>query len=175
MNAAREGVLVVGVGNLLMGDEGLGVHVARALAGMRDTLSPDVEVLEGGTALFELGPEIARRLHVILVDAIRAGGAPGTVYRVEGFGDLAGALDHAQPVSLHQWSLIDTLRAFEQLGLVPERLSVIGAEPERLEPGTSLSPALERAQERIVALLVEELGAGVGASGTEFAPRSFRV
>ena len=163
MDGGRGGVLVVGVGNVLMGDEGLGVHVARALAALDGALPPEVEVLEGGTALFDLGREFARRPHVILVDAIRAGGAPGTVYRVEELGDLAGALDDAQPVSLHQWSLMDTLRAFEQLGLMPVRLSVIGAEPECLEPGTTLSPALERAKERIVALLLEELG---GRSGT---------
>lgn len=161
-----DGVLVVGVGNLLMGDEGLGVHVARALAALDGAFPPEVEVLEGGTALFDLGREIARRPHVILVDAICAGGAPGSVYRVEEIGDLTAALDGAHAISLHQWGLVDTLRAFERLGLMPGRLSVIGAEPGRLEPGTTLSPALERAKERIVAMLLEELGAG-GRLGRE--------
>ena len=155
MTVAAETVLIAGVGNELLGDEGIGIHVVRSLAaGM--SLPGHAEVVEAGTALLHLVPEMARHSRVFLIDAIRAGGEPGTVYRLD---IPAGSLLHmesASPVSLHQWTILETLRTAEMLGLLPQRLTVIGAEPEVVEPRLELSPRLGKAAGRIVAMLLDE-------------------
>lgn len=146
---------------MLLGDEGLGVHVARALG--QEPLPPGVDVMDAGTALLDLLPALSRYRRVIIVDAIRGGGAPGTVYRAE---RLAGSMllgDPARPLSLHDWGIAETLRAAETLGLLPEDLTAIGAEPESVAPSTELSPTLESAMERILDAVRAEIAAGGGA------------
>jgi hydrogenase maturation protease len=154
-----ESILIVGVGNEYLCDEGLGVHVARSLLAMSDRLPAGVKVLEAGIFLMNSLGDLSRHRRVILVDAVRAGGSPGEVYRAELREGLAGSLPENPALSLHQWGVAESLRAAEILGLLPARLTLIGAEPARLEPGTDLSPALESARERIVSLLLEEVGA----------------
>jgi hydrogenase maturation protease len=151
-----ESVLVVGVGNELLGDEGLGVHVARGLLAAGDALPPHLAVLEAGTCLFDLLSDVSRYSRVIIVDAIRAGGEAGTVYRVELDTDFTDQLQATPPVSLHQWGLMETLCSAKMLGLLPKRLTVVGAEPEDIRLGTELSPRLARARDRIVVMLREE-------------------
>jgi hydrogenase maturation protease len=152
------GVLVVGIGSEMLRDEGLGVHVARALAASREALPSSVEVVEAGLMLLPLAAEMARRERVVIVDAVRAGGEPGTVYRLELGAGLAAAFPVEPALSLHQWGLGDTLRAIERMGMLPRRLTVLGAEPALVEPGLELSPAAAEAARRLVALLVAELG-----------------
>jgi len=153
----EQAAAVVGVGNVLLGDEGLGVHVARELIAGQRPLPEGVAVFDAGTALSDLAGELARYPRVIIVDAIAAGGEPGTVYRV----DLREALAEAggaPALSLHDWGVLESLRAMELTGTLPPRLEMIGAEPESLAPGMALSPCLERAMRRIVDLLQRELG-----------------
>ncbi len=157
MSHEGEKVLIVGVGNELLGDEGLGVHVARSLLAAQAS-PPQVEVLEAGTSLLDVVQEMSRYSRVIIVDAVRAGQEPGTLYRAETLADLAGHLETILPISLHQWSLIETLRAAETLGLLPGQLTLVGAEPESIAPGTELSPRLARAAQRITSMLLKELG-----------------
>lgn len=166
MSEADKTVLIAGIGNELLGDEGLGVHVARALLAAPEALQPQVEVLEAGTALLDFLPELTRYARVILVDAIRAGREAGTVYRAEMVGDLAGQLETSSPVSLHEWGLLESLRAAKTLGMLPERLTLLGSEPECVLPGTELSPKLRRAADQILSLLLEEFGThSLDASG----------
>ncbi len=153
----RAGVLVVGVGNSLLGDEGFGVHVARALAS-DPRLPSGVRVIEAGTALFDFTPDLARARRAIVVDAIRRGGAPGTLYELELGPESVGGPEES-PLSLHEWGVLDSLRAGELLGLVPGRITLLGAEPERVAPGLELTPALALARDRLVTMLVAELAA----------------
>jgi len=153
-------VLIVGVGNELLGDEGLGVHVARLLLASRSHWPPGVRVLEAGTALFELAPEIGCHEHVILVDAIRAGGRPGTIYRLELDEIPPVDLQAARPLSLHDEGLFEVLARIRLLGLLPSRLTLIGAEAQRLTPSLNLSQRLQRAAARIAAILEADLGRG---------------
>jgi len=151
--------LVVGVGNLLLGDEGLGVHVARELERRRAELPEGVEILDAGTSLLDQLARLADCREAILVDAVELGGAPGTLYRIDDL--LRGLPEGPEPpsVSLHDLDLIAALRIGRVLGLLPERVSLIGAEPRSVAPGTGLSPALAVARDRIVELLVLELAA----------------
>jgi hydrogenase maturation protease len=152
-------VLVIGTGNELLGDEGLGVHVARALLA-RDGLPEHVEVLEAGTALLDLLPHMSRYPQVILVDAVRAGQEPGSLYRLEIVAGSALQPVSYPPVSLHEWGILETLHAAETLGLMPGQLTLLGAEPEIVEPSLELSPRLARAAAQIVALLLDEVTRG---------------
>lgn len=157
--SATDTVLIVGVGNELLGDEGLGVHVARSLLRLQSqhALPPRVDVLEAGTALLDVLPEMSRHSRVVIVDAIRAGREPGTIYRAEVGPSLLGNAEAICPLSLHHWDLMETLRVGQTLGLLPRQLTLFGAEPESLSPGTELSPRLAQAAERIAAMLVEEM------------------
>jgi hydrogenase maturation protease len=158
---------VVGLGNELLSDEGLGVHVARALKARRSELAGTVAVLDAGTALLEVLGEIAGAERVVLVDAVRAGGAPGTVYRGADVGAALAAPASAGAMSLHEFGVGETLQAAARAGLLPARVDLVGAEPERFDPGLELSPALAAAAERIVEMLVAELGAERESAGAK--------
>ena len=142
--------IVLGLGNLLLGDEGVRVHVVRRLQELKPDL-PGVEVIDGGTAGFELLPFFKEAERVIVVDAAR-GGPSGSVYRLR----LEDLSNEGTSISLHQLSFREVLRAAELLEIKPE-VVIIGIEPERIAPGLELSPAVEAALPRAVALVLEEL------------------
>lgn len=148
-------VLVAGTGSVLLGDEGLGVHVARML---RVDPPAHADVLEAGTMLLDALPTMKRYPCVIIVDAIRRGHAPGTIHRL----DLGAAIEEPdqadEAVSLHEWGVMATLRAGRRLGLLPPNVLLVGAEPEVIETGLDLSPRLAEAAERICGLLREAYG-----------------
>ncbi len=153
---SSERLLIVGVGNELLGDEGLGVHVAWALLRMQPALPPEVDVLEAGTALLDVLPQWSRYSRVVVVDAVSAGSPPGTIYRAE-LGSDSLDREPALPLSLHQWGLRDTLRIGAALDLLPRQLTLVGAEPEVITAGTELSPRLARAAQEITSMLLEEM------------------
>ena len=161
-----ETVLIVGIGNELLGDEGVGVHVARSLAACDGGLPDHVHVTEAGTSLFDVVIEMSRYSKVYIVDAMLAGQVPGSLYRLDGATELAELSTRAAPLSLHEWGVADTLRAATALGLQPHCLTLIGVEPANVAPGTELSPEVKRAAVRIVSLLLEELGVATAPAAT---------
>ncbi|KAB2967038.1 MAG: hydrogenase maturation protease [Thermoanaerobaculia bacterium] len=175
----REQVLVVGIGNELLGDEGLGVHVARSLLERPELPDCGLEVLEAGTSLLDALPEMARYQRVILVDAVVAGGEPGTIYRTRSVAPLLAAEMPPREISLHQWNLIEVFRVARTLNLTPAAVELIGAEPAQMGPGLELSPTLARSAARIVELLIAEhggqtaprAGSAGGADSTPSRPR----
>lgn len=156
MDIQTERILIVGVGNELLCDEGLGVHVARALQAIKPALPAHVDVLEAGTSLMDALPRMASYSRVIIVDAVRAGKRPGRVHRIEADGGFDVPPECGVAVSLHEVGVAGTLAMGAMMGLRPKRLLIVGAEPERIEPGMELSPRLARAAKRIVALLLLE-------------------
>lgn len=126
--------LILGIGNLLLGDEGVGVHVARAL--LQERLPENVTVLEVGTAFLEALPEIERADRIIVIDAMHGGHAPGTVYRVP-------YDDCVKPECIASLHGFDLSRAIFLAGreTVPETV-IIGVEPARIDWGTELSPEI---------------------------------
>ncbi|GIU73182.1 MAG: membrane protein [Bryobacteraceae bacterium] len=146
--------LIAGAGNLLLGDEGVGVHAVRAL--MEQGLPEGVDAVDAGTALGDLLGDLARYSALILVDAIRGGGRPGDLYRLEirSPDDLAPS---AGPLSLHEFGVAEALAQARALGVLPPRVVLIGMEPERLQPGMELSPAAAAALPRLLALIRAEI------------------
>jgi hydrogenase maturation protease len=128
--------LILGMGNLLLCDEGVGVHVARALA--QRELPPDVAVVEGGTAFLDVLPDIERADRILLIDAMEGGCAPGSVYRVP----FDQCLHPEMLASLHGFDLSRVL--FMAGSKRAPEVTVFGVEPARIEWGTELSPVIQR-------------------------------
>ena len=138
-------VLVAGIGNIFLGDDGFGVEVAQRLAAA--ALPPGVEVLDVGIR----GLHLAYRLLdgydlVIAVDAVARGGAPGTVYLLEPDELGTGA---ARPEA-HGMDLESVFAMVRALGGTPGRVLVVGCEPADLGEHIGLSPAVAQAVEATV-------------------------
>jgi hydrogenase maturation protease len=152
----RKRIVIVGVGNILLKDEGIGVHVVRALQEM-SLASPDrdVEVIDGGTSPAALDrAEVADRL--IIVDAARGGGEPGTIYRFRP-GDVSE--EPKLLTSLHDLGILDTLRIMESVGKLPQETIIIAVEPAEVDWGLELTPTLKEKLPDIVRRVVEEQAA----------------
>jgi len=152
MAHGKKEILVLGVGNLLLRDEGVGVHVVQRLQDME--LPPNVEVVDGGTGGFDLIDYIADRKKVIVIDTVKAGEAPGTLYRFDAK-DIETTPKRS--LSLHDIDLADMLWLADMMGKKPEDMTVIGVEPKSMEMGLELSKEVEHQIPKIVELVVMEL------------------
>jgi hydrogenase maturation protease len=150
--------LIVGLGNPLRGDDGVGVRVARALA--EQELPGDVEVLDGGTLGLGLVPLMEGRRRVIVVDAADVGRTPGQFVRFR-LGD-ARLLGDDQHLSVHAAGLRDALLLARALDMLPDEVVLVGVQPVNLEWNSSLSPEVEAAIPHITATIVDELGPASG-------------
>jgi hydrogenase maturation protease len=148
---AHKKVLILGIGNVILKDEGIGVHVVRALEEIE--LHPEVELIDGGTATMDLLSLIHKAERIIIVDALKAGGAPGTLYRC-----LPEELEDnsERPISLHQVGLLDVLGMARQLGGSPA-VVIIGVEPKEISWGLELTEELRAAVPKIVEAVYSEL------------------
>jgi hydrogenase maturation protease len=144
-------ILIVGIGNLILRDEGIGVHAARELE--EQSLPPQVEVIEGGTALMELLPVIRDAERIIVIDALKGGEEPGTIYRLSPE-DLM--IDAERPLSLHQVGLLEVLGMARQLGADPE-VVIIGVEPKEITWGTELTPVVVARLPQVIEAVLAEL------------------
>ena len=128
--------LVLGIGNLLLCDEGVGVHVARLL--QQEELPEDVVILEVGTAFLEALPEMETADRIIIVDAMQADHAPGSIYRVP-FDECV------KPECIASLHGFDLSRALFLAGreTLPD-VVVIGVEPARIDWGVDLSPDVQK-------------------------------
>jgi len=141
--------LVLGMGNLLLSDEGVGVHVARALAAR--ALPENVSVVEAGTAFLDVLPDIEKADRILLIDAMEGGGAPGSVYRVP----FDQCVHPDMLASLHGF---DLSRVLYMAGSerAPE-VTVFGVEPARIAWGTELSPVVARVVPAVEEAILGEL------------------
>ena len=145
-------ILILGIGNLLLKDEGIGVHVVRRLKDV--TLPDNVEVLDGGTAGLELVDFIENRKKVIVIDAVKTGDRPGTIYRLT---EKNLNMKPKAIMSFHEIDFLHALYLSEVLGNKPEETIVIGIEPKDMTDGTELSPEIEERIPRIIEVVMEEL------------------
>ena len=149
-------ILVLGVGNILLSDEGIGVRIVEALEA-RYHLPECVEVLDGGTAGMELMGIMADRDHLILVDVVRSSQGPGNILILRD--DEVPAL-FTRKISPHQLGLSDVLSALHLTDEFPQRLSLVGIVPESLEPHIGLTEvgqaALEPALQKVIDILRSE-------------------
>lgn len=144
--------LVLGIGNNLLTDEGLGVHAVRYL----ETHHPDepgLTYLDGGTLSFTLAEPIAEHDNLIVVDAARFGEPPGTVRCLEG--DEMDRYLTGNRASVHEVGLMDLFDIARLSDTFPNQRALIGVEPEGLDWGEYLSPAVAPSLPRVAALVLE--------------------
>lgn len=145
--------VVIGLGNPLMGDDGIGLAaLARLEADYR--MPSDVELVDGGTWGMNLLPVIEDAGRVLLLDAIHKDGAPGTAYRLSRH-ELPRYL--ATKISPHQVDLHDVLALAELRGTLPADTVAVGVQPARVEMIAELSSEVAEALDGLVALAVKEL------------------
>jgi hydrogenase maturation protease len=143
------GKFVLGIGNVLLRDEGVGCHVVHAMEGIS---LPDVEIIDGGTCpdvlqLFEGADKL------VIVDAVKGGGMPGQIYR---FRPEDVTLEQRPLLSLHDTSLIDSLKLMQVWHGIGEAV-IIGVEPGEINWGLELSPELREKIPQIVDAILSEL------------------
>ena len=146
-------VIVLGIGNVLLSDEGVGVHVIRALA-PRYAEADNVEVIDGGTSGMDLLPLIEGAKHLIVIDAIRFGLPPASIVRLQG--EQVPAYFRTR-VSPHQFGLSDLLAALAFLGASPTHVVLIGVQPVALSVGLKLSFDVQERLEEVVSMIEAEL------------------
>jgi len=146
-------IVVLGIGNVLLSDEGLGVHVVRRLEA-RYALPDTVEVIDGGTAGMDLLDRVAGADALVIVDCAALNEAPGSVREITGTAVPAFFQTRLSP---HQIGLSDLLGAVMLLGEMPPRLALVAAEPAGMELDLSMTVTGERAAAVALARLVERL------------------
>jgi hydrogenase maturation protease len=146
-------ILVLGIGNVLLTDEGIGVRALNELQ-RRYTFPENVELLDGGTAGIELLRHIRNRDYLIIIDAMKFDQEPGTVSRVEGEDVPAAFLTRISP---HQLGLSDLLAAAMLTDELPKKLVLFGVEPENLDIGLDLTDTVEASLEKLMGAIIDEL------------------
>jgi hydrogenase maturation protease len=139
-------IAIVGVGNTLMQDDGVGVWAVRALA-KRYTFPGHVCLIEGGVLGLQLLHELRGARQLLIIDAMNGGGTPGTLYWAD-----ADQLpkDRGVLMSLHEVGLAEVLSVGALLGWCP-RVRILGVQPREVRaPGLELSPVLQAALPRVV-------------------------
>jgi hydrogenase maturation protease len=149
-------ILIVGVGNLLLSDEGVGVAVIRELA--KESLPPETKLVDAGCALADILSNLTDVKKVIVIDAVRGGGAPGTIYKFD-----AKLLEGKRSTpfyftSLHQIGVRESLAIAKLSGERIPPITIIGIEPETIEPGIELSDTLKKKIPEVVNVIKSELG-----------------
>ncbi len=145
-------ILVLGIGNILLRDEGVGVRVIEQMQKMH--LPDEVELVDGGTAGADLLDVLAERRKVVVIDAVQAEAEPGTVLRFN-------ADDLVQPervgISLHELGLGQALTMTKQLGCAPGNVVVFGIKPKDTTCGLDLSAEIASRVPDVIRLVLEEI------------------
>ena len=153
MEEVRSKILVLGIGNLVMSDDGVGVKVVQRL--QREYRFADtVEIMDGGTLGLDLLPKLEGIDRLIIVDAVETGQSPGTCVRLSG-DELPIALE--TKVSPHQMGLKDLLSVAELMGHAPREMVLIGVQPGSIEMDTELTPEVEVEVDRLLDNVLNEL------------------
>lgn len=145
--------LVLGLGNILLSDEGVGVHVIHLLWERYD-FPQEVEVMDGGTLALDLLPYVEDAERLLIVDAVQMNAPSGTVVRLVGE-EIPEVL--TLKYSPHQMGLSDLLAAARFLGHSPTEIVLWGIQPATLDVGLELSPVVAAQVETLVQNVLTEL------------------
>ncbi|MGE5379963.1 MAG: hydrogenase maturation protease [Methylocystaceae bacterium] len=145
-------VKVVGIGNPLLTDEGVGIHAINRLIFM--DLPAGIDLVDGGTNTYDLVDVFSDSDYIIIVDALKAGDEPGAIYRAS-LDDL-GLKPSEGSVSLHEINFMEAMHMVRLQGYNPQ-VVVFGIEPAVIDWGLELSPTLEARMPRLLELVKAEL------------------
>ncbi len=167
--AEKVRVLVLGLGNMLLKDEGVGVHVAQQLQKRKlpdnvdSTGSPQVEVIDGGTAGSDILLSQQCPYKLVVIDAMKTGRKAGTIYKARFKAEEKDKLnrlfgeDKESKISLHQVGLIDALAVAEKIGREPREVTIIGVEPKQIDYSLELTEEVKQKIPAIINTVLEEI------------------
>lgn len=145
-------IVVIGVGNLLLADEGVGIHAVQELK--KESFPPFVEIIDGGTAGIDLLFLLEDAHRAIIIDCVEAASEPGTILRIPVEELILQA--PAQAISLHDINLIGVLSMAKDLGKLPATV-IFGVQPAEIRFGTELTTAVNESLPRLLDLVQEEI------------------
>lgn len=151
MPQRSERILLLGMGNLLLGDEGVGVHAAARLAKME--FRKNVTVLDIGTAVLDALEAVGAADRIVIMDAVKAGCTPGTIYRIP----LKDCLSQSRIASMHGFDIFRVMALAGRTRMPP--VVVIGMEPAVIDWAMELSPELEKALPEYIDAVAREIEA----------------
>ena len=151
---SRGSITIVGVGNLLLGDEGVGLHIIDNLSQI--PIPSYVNIIDCGCDLLSLTSYLNKPQKIIVIDAIRAGGKPGEIYRFD-YTELGTT--QAEMHSAHQVGAADALRLLTQIypALANSEITVIGIEPKAIELSTNLSEEVRESIAHVTRIVLDEI------------------
>lgn len=150
----RRPIAVIGLGNTLMSDDGIGVHVVQRLSGLGDKY-PSVEFIDAGTGGVSVLYIIEGRQKVIFIDCARMGEQPGLIKRFTL--DQAGSNKILTGRTLHEADLLKVLDMAKKLGQLQGEVVIFGIEPDRISAGMELSNLLAERIDQYVSVICDEL------------------
>ncbi len=145
--------IVIGLGNILLKDEGIGVHAVNAVR-ERYTFSPDVEILDGGTLGLDLLHFFEGRDRALIVDAVDFGKDAGYIGMMED-DDIPSKL--FAKLSVHHIGLSDVLFAAKLKDITPSKIRLIGVQPQSLEVGLEMTDAIAGKMEYLIEEIIRTL------------------
>jgi hydrogenase maturation protease len=152
MESGGRRLLVLGVGNVLLQDEGVGVHAVRELA--KQGYPPEVEIVDGGTAGLDLLYLIEEASRLIIIDAVNNNAEPGTIFKFnpEELEEFIPAISN----SLHDVGLLEVLHLGKVMGILPPTV-VFGMQPAVIDWGMDLTPQVAARLPQLTALVAKEI------------------
>lgn len=144
-------ILILGIGNILLRDEGTGVRVVEYI--QQNTLQNTIEVVDGGTAGADLIDIMADREKVIIIDAVQAGKPPGTVIR---FNESELENIPKSILSLHDLGIAETLKMVEKINCRPDEVIFFGIQPNDISPGLELSEEIAEVVPMVAEMVLAE-------------------
>jgi len=148
----KKRIVVLGVGNLLLGDEGIGIHAINEL--MKESFGDNVRIVDAGTAGIDLLFWLEDTDYAIIVDCVDADAEPGTIFRLpaeELILDAPGKI-----ASLHEINLPEVLSTAKKLGRLPPTV-IYGVQGEKIDFCDRLSPQVKKALPRLLELIRQEI------------------
>lgn len=172
-SSSKPAIAVVGIGNLLLSDDGIGIHAIRMLRA--EPLASVARIIDGGTIGTDLLAEVCGCEKLLVIDSVDAGLRAGTIIRL----DLSVPdSQHIETRNAHQWGISGLLDDLLLMGLGPREAVLIGVQLATTDFGTQLSPEVDGALPSLTQAVVRQLewwGAAIVATGCEFHKRNYRT
>ena len=146
--------VILGVGNILLSDDGIGIHVVQAI--MKMDIPKGIEVIDGGTSGFGLMNLIIDVEQLIIIDAVKGKEQPGTIYRFTP-DDISRSKLTNEKLSVHDIKILDIIDLSTLISQPPDT-TIIGIEPKSLEMGMELTQEVQETIPRVIDLVFEKLG-----------------
>ncbi|BCB96679.1 hydrogenase 2 maturation protease [Dissulfurispira thermophila] len=146
-------IALIGLGNILLKDEGVGVHVANTIK-QRYTFSPDVEVIDGGTMGLDLLPLLEGRDKVLIVDAVDFAKEYGYISIIEN--EAIPSILNSK-LSVHHINLSDVLFAAKLMDILPPEICLIGIQPKSIDVGLDMTDEINEKIETLIDAVIKKL------------------